>query len=734
MGHSQHLHGTWRLLASLACVTLACSLTGRPGLAPAAMPASAEATTPTPTATGLSVTPSPPTSLIDALQAEVEAGEMSYEESLIAGLRLLAGELDLEVALSQTPVELEGTAIVHDAQLYLLRGSDAATQAELDRLLRILIPRPETLLEFSIPATSSSGRGRGVARPSGAEEDCAALWANGFPPGSDAKCFLYKEATVGSSKVHVFYPITTLPKGFTTAYADAAFQAVVDALKKYAGLAVPGRPTVLKNIQVVFSLLPGKTGGMAVTPTEPGHDPCQIILFPLAIEDNEIRKAKVSGGPGGPPASHAAFQQNVAHEVFHCFQIWNFPALSFEATWDVQDWWAESTAEYFSNVVYPTVDNEWRFMETWLSDSGSVPLFEESYENFAFFQYVGNQQGNNGVLSLIDHLTPAAQGDEDAQAVRLASFPGIQALFDGYARDFMDGKIADASKKIFPSAPPLVLPPYQIGISQAGTISLDAAPFTLVRYVLTFAPGHEYKLAATVQAGGGVHTSRPVEVAGAWGDLPASVKPACGPTEYYLVMTTTLAASGPYKIALKVAQGDSIGCDTCLVGTWDLNIPSFAEYSEAPFQEMPGFYQFDAAGGLWRYRFRADGTMRAEFDFFYTYSLHQDGGEFGADIVTNGKIDIDGTGEGTYISDGLSNLAFGLVQDNVSLKDEIYLNGEKLDASVFGSLSAGYGFAKGDTTIYSCDAEAGQLLINVGPQANLPPIQYDRVSTDPNKP
>ncbi len=266
-------------------------------------------------------------------------------------------------------------------------------------------------------------------------------------------------------------------------------------------------------------------------------------------------------------------------------------------------------------------------------------------------------------------------------------------------------------------------------------IVLDAVDVpSLVRYALTFAPGHEYKLAATVQAGGGVHTSRPAGVATAWGNLPASVKPACGPTEYYLVMTTTEAASGPYKIALEVTQGDSIGCDTCLIGTWDIDIPSFTEYSEAPFQETPGLFQFDAAGGLWRYRFRADGTMKGEFDFFYTYSLHQEGGELGADIVTNGEIDIVGMGEGTYLSDGLSNLTFTLAKDSVSLTDEIYINGQKVDASVFGSMSGGYSFAGADHTVYSCDDEAGILLINVAPQANLPPIQYDRISTDPNKP
>ena len=162
------------------------------------------------------------------------------------------------------------------------------------------------------------------------------------------------------------------------------------------------------------------------------------------------------------------------------------------------------------------------------------------------------------------------------------------------------------------------------------------------------------------------------------------------------------------------------------------NIDSFAEYSEAPFAETPGLYTFDSAGGLWRYRFRADGTMRGEFNFFYAYSLNQEGGEFGADITTTGKIEIDGTGEGTYLSDGLSNLTFSLVKDNVTLTDEIFINGQKLDASFFDQPVLG--IDKPDTTQYSCDDEAGELLISVSPQAGLPPILYDRISTDPNKP
>jgi hypothetical protein len=217
--------------------------------------------------------------------------------------------------------------------------------------------------------------------------------------------------------------------------------------------------------------------------------------------------------------------------------------------------------------------------------------------------------------------------------------------------------------------------------------------------------------------------------------MPPTISSACGNAVYIFLATTTFAEPDVYEATIEVKATEETACDECLIGTWDINIDSFAEYSEAPFAEMPGFYTFDAAGGLWRYRFRADGTMRGEFDFFYTYSLHQDNSGFGADITTNGKIDIQGTGEGTYLSDGLSNLTFNLVKDNVSLTDEIFLNGQKLDASIFGSSSGGYGFATGgDTAIYSCDDEAGELHLNFAASAGLPPIQYDRVSTDPNKP
>ena len=299
--------------------------------------------------------------------------------------------------------------MVFDAQYYLLYGTDEATKAEIARLLPILAPLPEVLLPYSVREGASRSGGSGLARPA-AQQDCRDLYAKGFPTGSSAECFVVKETESGSSTIQIFLPAADQPEGYDPAFADAALQAVLDSLGTYSALEIPGRPAVMKDIQVVFSLLDSARGTtLATVPTDPGQEPCQIILFPLAMAISD-------------PDDPSAFQQTVAHEVFHCFQVWNYPALAQNALWSVQDWWGESTATYFSNVVYPGVNDEWGWIEDWSYNSGATPLVFSSYDNFGFFQYLGNVLGNNGLLSLLAK-TPTS-GDEVAQAAALAAHPG----------------------------------------------------------------------------------------------------------------------------------------------------------------------------------------------------------------------------------------------------------------------------------------------------------------------
>jgi len=492
------------------------------------------------------IPPPPPAGLVDALQAQVKAGEMTREQAVVSGLQILSGELDPAAALGESPTSFEGTGVAFDAQRYLLYGTDEATKVEIARLLPILAPLPEVLLPYSVHEGASHSGGSGLARPA-AQQDCRDLYAKGFPTGSSAECFVVKETESGSSTIQIFLPAADQPEGYDPAFADAALQAVLDSLGTYSALEIPGRPAVMKDIQVVFSLLDSARGTtLATVPTDPGQEPCQIILFPLAMTVSQA----------DDPTS---FQQTVAHEVFHCYQVWNYPAMAQNALWGVQDWWGESTATYFSNVVYPAANEEWGWIEDWSYNSGATSLVYSSYDNFGFFQFLANRIGNAGILEMIHSLEPAAEGDEAAQEALLAAFPGIQDLFVDYAVAFMDGTIVDASGATIPTAPAFVLPMFRIDASDDALIPFGTTPFTLTRYGVTFGSRQAYDLQPMASLSGYAGL-RPINDVGKWVNLPTQVLGACTPRRYYVLMANAVPSSGDLGFGLTVTAGEPLDC------------------------------------------------------------------------------------------------------------------------------------------------------------------------------
>jgi len=530
-------------MITLLAALLACALPGSP--------TAVTPTTATPPALDtapveVEIPPPPPAGLVDALQAQVEAGEMTREQAVVSGLQILTGELDPAAALGESPTSFEGTGVVFDAQRYLLYGTDEATKAEVARLLPILAPLPEVLLPYSVREGASHPGASGLARPA-AQQDCRDLYAKGFPSGSSAECFVVKEAVSGTSTIQVFLPAADQPEGYAPAFADAALQAVLDSLGTYSALEIPGQPGVMKDIQVVFSLLDSARGTtLATVPSDPGQNPCQIILFPLAMAVSQ------ADDPTG-------FQQTVAHEAFHCYQVWNYPALAQNALWSVQDWWGESTATYFSNVVYPTADEEWGWIEDWSYNSGATSLVYSSYDNFGFFQYLANRIGNEGILELIHSLEPAAEGDEAAQETLLAAFPGIQDLFVGYAIAFMDGTIVDASGATIPTAPAFVLPMFRIDAPDDALLPFGASPFTVTRYGVTFGSRQTYDLQPMASLSG-YNALRPVNDVGQWQDLPAQLHGTCTPRRYYVLMANAVPSPDDLGFGLTLTAGGPLDC------------------------------------------------------------------------------------------------------------------------------------------------------------------------------
>jgi hypothetical protein len=710
-----------RALTALIVASLACGLPGVPNSssgasAPTPGGTAADAGTQPETTPTIPVEPPPPSGLIDSLRAGVDAGRWTYEEGLVQSLKLFIGETNMTDVYPEPPASMEGFGLVREAQRYLRLGTDAAVKTEIERLLDIIAPPPERLLEYASPAPTGSSGSPGLAAPAKAAEDCEKLYADGFPPGSGIKCLLLKEGGISGQTVRVFWPMIAI----TTDYADAAYNGVLTAWQKYAQLTPPAGISVLKGVDVVFSLLNAQEGPsiLAMVPSTSTDQRCLIAVYLPAIAENEQAK--------GSPDDYGHFLQTIAHEMFHCYQVWNFPEQA-DDTWSVQDWWGEGTATYFSNVVWPEVNGEWEWLPAFAYHSADTSVVNMSYDNFAFFQFLGDSIGDDGVLKLIASMPFG--GDEQGQASALAAFPNIQQLFHDFGRAYMDGTIVDSSGQPLPTAPPYFAPGHKIDVTTAQIRTLDVQPFVLGRYAFRFAQGRQWLVSQQLTGSAEGYLSARTDMAiGAWGDFPEKVLAGCAPVIYYVVLTNA-SAQGAFATEVTITPDKELGCDQCLVGTWDLNIDSFTEYVESPFAKTPGLYQFDSAGGLWRYHFRADGTMTGEFDFFYNYELNQENAPFGNDITVNGAMTIKGTGDGTYQSDGVSNLTFGLVKDAVTIAQDLYMNGQKMAEGPLDQ--GGLGGSTGAAAVYSCDDEAGELLINYAPSTDLPPILFNRVSKTP---
>jgi hypothetical protein len=400
------------LITTLLAVTLACGLPG--ALSPTTAGGSSAGTsseTPassiaTPSGEPDSLEPLPPAGLIEAIQAGVEAGVWSYGEGLIQGLSLFTGEVQPEDAFREAPAFLEGFGLVREAQRYAREGEDQALRQEIAERLDRLGPTSDRLLEYAEPAPTSWIRPK-VASLGSAPEDCASLFGSysqaGFPPGSGIKCLLYKEGGIGGQTARAYWPIAYQQHGLCRRRSHGRPSGLAGVAKLQ-----PAGPAQMKGVDLLFMILPGG-GPRKSSPWFRRRARTTAVDHGYlgAIQANEQKQATDD--------DYGYFLQTVAHEMFHCFQVWNSPALADDA-WSVQDWWGEGTAEYFSNVVYPSVDDEWRWMTEWLGNTATDSILEESYANFGFFQYVGNKLGDNGVLSMINHMTPAVGGDEDTQA------------------------------------------------------------------------------------------------------------------------------------------------------------------------------------------------------------------------------------------------------------------------------------------------------------------------------
>jgi hypothetical protein len=231
------------------------------------------------------------------------------------------------------------------------------------------------------------------------------------------------------------------------------------------------------------------------------------------------------------------FKQGVAHEIFHCFQGINLAAQT-DPSYAVRDWWSEGSASYFSNVVYPEVNLEHRWLDDFNKFSAKRWLQYMSYENSLFFQYVGNKKGNDWIIrSMLKAMPTNAESSETDQAKKLAT---LEFDFHQFGQGFLDGTIKDSSGAPVPTGDlPLVYNdslPLKF-LNEGDKEERDAVVFLLRRYQLVYNQGKKYTQNTEVNNAEYSVRSSFVEDRN-WAQLATEHRSRCdGPTEMLLLVT-----------------------------------------------------------------------------------------------------------------------------------------------------------------------------------------------------
>lgn len=606
---------TLRLFILFALVSAACSLPVG-GATPTSAPETPGAPPETATATPVPVVrdalegdilfadlvENHPTGLMDNFEQRLEAGEWTEEEGLLKTLQYVVGQVgDNEINPSGAKIiSYEGSSVVRAAADYIKNGPDEATRRALQALINRIFIDPATLERLSVPAGQSTAPGGArVARVQAQDPLCATLYMQGFPEDSTATCFEYNVVEVAGREYRLYIPVDLTTSDNRMLQAYDILEGIPTAVNTF--LTYGDMPSA----DLVFTLLEDRVISSTQAATwmaSPGGR-CQIAIFPAfgAIADPEQAK------------------QVIAHELFHCFQFENYYQKTLLRS---SDWWVEGTAEFFSNVAYPTANAEHEYLPAFSVESLESSLVKIDYPSWLFFQFLANQSGNGAVINLIE-LMPES-GGVNAQLTALASYPDIANLFHEFGKAYVEKTIQDAGGGNLP--PSIMVNRRVIRLDESNDYTIPVGDFVLERYLLVFPEDTFHTLSDNFDSSLTVkirpYTSRSAD----WMDMPETMI-ACEDRPYIWLGTSARGdgSEQTYTLTDEVEDRD-IECDRCLVGNWRMNNDSFwaafeANLSMAGDQFRPALQRFDGEV-LLLFTERGNGAATYNgFDVNYTQTI-----------------------------------------------------------------------------------------------------------------
>lgn len=567
---------------------------------------------------------------VENLLAKVDDGEWTLGEGLVATLRAVVGETDTSAVLRHPDLlNDEATGIVAMALAYVRDGEDDGAKSELARLLDLIVFSNDQLDAMAGEELAPTPI---AFAPKTAEEDCAKLYAGlDLAPGVSI-CLEKSSVSIGGKTYGIYVPAPGLPQGgWTEDRYDETLDMINEVVPVYNGLGE------MPNTNIVFSVSSNPSAGAYANQTDPDH--CIITAF-TGIKD----------------LSTGDFKQFLAHEMAHCFQAKTFTAQN-QVPYEVVKWREEGLADHLSNVAYPENGLEWgpgpehrHALNALAFYELSTTLFDRSYTNFLFFQYLASRLSDPGVVALVKTL-PTSGGKSD-QIAGLASYPGMRDIHHEFARALTDREVIDTSG---------IPVPYPINQFNQPEVTLTDGrmvelfePFGVSRMLLTTEADHLATVSFMPE--GAVDDSARTPSAEEWSSFPDEVPDSCADV---IAVVTTTDANASFEIEVTELQEVPGLCN--LEGTWILDNGSI-DFDPSAF-ELDGFF------GEARITFGDDGTAEVAYSG-WGYRIFQD------DVLDVGGVEIlrheefihttNATGSTTYEVEG-DRIEFGEFSESAYL-------------------------------------------------------------------
>jgi len=566
----------------------------------------------------------PPLSYEEILETGIESGQWTETEGLVLMLKYFIGEISADAIPGVADIEEKAATGIMRLAGELLESSESDVQfvEEVTRLLRAYFP-PQDVLDALSQQTSYSFTANLAAqvKPKPFQQNqqaCMDFAGTGYTGNIDfgITCYYYVEQNFNGNTFKVYFPEWWQGDEEKETLVSNTMDALGDAANVYGSFDA----LTIEDVNLVFSILPnGNTNG-AQYYFDMDTQACPITMFPQASESYSLDK----------------YMQIVAHEMFHCVQDWSFTNTKPYST---QKWWLEGTAHYFSNLVYPEANREWASLDWFDQDSVTDSIFQMTYQNFAFFQFMGNKYSPAVLIDILDRVSVYA--DHDGHRAALANVQGMEGNFNQFVVEYLSIGVLDSGGDRITTDPSKTTATKPI--KDKGEVQFTAGPFIATRYYADYEKEKRF-LQSPIEEGNGSFSSVEYEAhkdINAWSSLPPEVRSKCKEDIRYLFVVTT-TGDGNYTHSANVTEAEKAECDPCLLGTWDVDPESYKAFMERIMAQADtgGMTINLGIGGHQYLQFVVDGKV---------YSQRED---FSIRINDQLTTIINGFGSGFYTANG----------------------------------------------------------------------------------